>query len=185
MMEEKTTKSMLEFIVEIERLRGTRKETWFKAMKTLQTMCNLSPGAAVFEVFADTDTRRDIITRGTERLMQVSLENVIPGARIVEFDLDEEGDEYYAKIHVPDNPDARIRINMGKGKFIPRLMAHTEKYEDNGEIKKIANVDLMICLDFVWKKGETVNEVPSGSEESGEESDGDETPNAVGVGRED
>lgn len=183
-MDEKTAKNMLEFVVEIERLPYTDKVTWFKAMKTFRTMHNCAGGVTTFEVFEDADVRRTVVSKSQNRMMQISLDNIIPGARIVEFDLDEDGDLYYAKIHVPDNPEARGRINMGKGKFVPRLLAHTEEVEEDGEKKNIAVVELMLCLDFVWKKGENTDEVQSGSEEQDAECGGDKTSDTIGTGGE-
>lgn len=183
-MEEKVTKGMLEFVVEIERLSYTDKESWLKAMKTFQTMHNCAGGQSMFEVFEDADVRRTVVSKSQNRMMQISMDNTIPGARITEFDIDGEGDLYYAKLQVPDNPEAKGRINMGKGKLIPRLLAHTEEVEEAGEKKNIAKVDLMMCLDFVWKKGGNVDEDQSGSEEHDEECVGDETSDAVGTDEE-
>lgn len=184
-MEKKTTKCMLEFVVEIERIPYTDKESWFKAMKAFQVMHSCASERGVFEVFEDADTRRAVIAKNQNRMMHISIENTIPGAKITEFDLDEEGDLYYAKIRVPDNPEARGRINMGKGKFIPRLLAHTETCIEDGKKKQIAKVNVMICLDFVWKKGENVDEDQSGSKEhDGEGCVRNETPDAIGAGGE-
>lgn len=183
-MEEKTTKTALEFIVEIERLPYTDKKSWLDAMTGFQTMHRLANGLSTFEVFDDADIRRSVLAKSYERMATVSLENTIPGARITEFDIDSEGDLYYAKIRIPDNPDARIRINMGKGKFIPRLMAHTVEVEEDGKKKNMAIVDVMLCMDFVWKKGENTDEVQSGSEDSCEGDIGEEASDSVGAGGE-
>lgn len=166
MDKEKKPLGVLEFVVEIERLPYTDKKSWFDALKGFQSMHNLSGGQTTFEVFADMDVRRNILAKTAERMMSVSLDNAIPGSRIVEFDFDEEGDLYYAKIRVPDNPDARVRINMGKGKFVPRLLAHTVKVMEDDESKNVAMVEVMLCMDFVWKKGENTDEVSGGSKDS-------------------
>lgn len=181
-MDKKETKGALEFIVEIERLPYTDKESWFNAMKGFQTMHRLANGMSAFEVFDDADIRRSEISKSSERIARVSLDNTIPGARITDFDLDPEGDLYYAKIRVPDNPEARIRINMGNGKFIPRLFAHNIEVTEDGKKKNMAMVDVMLCMDFVWKKGENIDEVQSGSEDSCEGNIGNETPDSVGTG---